>query len=120
MRKTYQISEKGLKCYERRSRCLKHRGWCYAGRNREFGFCNEIVELPDTPDPEDPLFEVPTFILPKQDCKSANLVSSESRICTGYVSRGPSEYIFQVWTWLSFLIAIDHNTHCLGKFYYVQ
>merc|ERR1719362_1966010 len=28
--------QKGLKCYERRSRCLKHRGWCYAGRNREF------------------------------------------------------------------------------------
>ena len=54
--------------------------------------------MPDTPDPEDPLFEVPTYILPKKDCQNANLMSSESRICTGYVSRGPSEYIFQVCT----------------------
>ena len=56
-----KISERGVKCYERRLRCLKHRGWCYAGRNREFGFCNEINELPDTPDADDPLFEVQTL-----------------------------------------------------------
>ena len=93
-----------MKCYERRLRCLKHRGWCYAGRNREFGFCNEINELPDTPDADDPLFEVQTFILPKEDCINSKLTFSDSRICTGYVARGPSEYIFQV---------IDTTRECL-------
>ena len=57
------------KCYERRKKCYERFGWCYAAD--EWGFCNEINYLPDEPDDEDPLFEVPTFIWPKEvyDCK---------------------------------------------------
>ena len=54
-----------IKCYERRKKCLEARGWCYT-ENGEYGYCNEINELPDTPDPTHPLFEVQTFILPKE------------------------------------------------------
>ena len=82
---------------------MTYTGWCYAGENREFGYCNEMYQLPDTPDSEDPLFEVPTFILPKEDCVNSNLMTSISKICTGYAARGPSEYIFQVCT-LPFLV----------------
>lgn len=87
--------EKSLKCYERRRKCLKHRGWCYT--DQEYGYCSELNEIPDTPDPVQPLMEIQTFILPKETCKNVpQLVQSESRICTGHVTRGPSEYIFQV------------------------
>ena len=57
-----------MKCYERRKKCYERFGWCYAAD--EWGFCNEINYLPDEPDDEDPLFEVPTFIWPKEvvDC----------------------------------------------------
>ena len=108
-----------IKCYERRKKCLEARGWCYT-ENGEYGYCNEINELPDTPDPTHPLFEVQTFILPKevntnlflicyklatlnnwnifilQDCQNAQFSNSPSRICTGHLSRGPPEYIIQV------------------------
>ena len=57
--------ETPIKCYERRKKCLEARGWCYT-ENGEYGYCNEINELPDTPDPTHPLFEVQTFILPKE------------------------------------------------------
>ena len=33
---------------------------------------------------------------PNQECKNAQLVNSASRICTGHMTRAPSEYIFQV------------------------
>jgi hypothetical protein len=56
-------SETNFRCYERRRRCLKSRGWCKAGL--DFGFCSEINELPDTPRDDHPLFEVLTFLLQK-------------------------------------------------------
>ena len=101
-----------IKCYERRPSCLKKRGWCHAGQ--DFGFCSDINAVPDIPDAIYPLLEVQTFILPKevivwsflfshliilflnQECKNAKLVNSASRICTGHMTRAPSEYIFQV------------------------
>ena len=57
-------SERNVKCYERRKKCYERFGWCYAGD--EWGFCNEVSYLPDEPDSDDPLFEVPTFIWPKE------------------------------------------------------
>ena len=60
----FQLLERNVKCYERRKRCYDRFGWCYAGD--EWGFCNEINYLPDEPDSEDPLFEVPTFIYPRE------------------------------------------------------
>ena len=60
----FQLLERNVKCYERRKRCYDRFGWCYAGD--EWGFCNEINYLPDEPDSEDPLFEVSTFIYPKE------------------------------------------------------
>lgn len=65
----FLFSERNVKCYERRKKCYERFGWCYAAD--EWGFCNEINYLPDEPDDEDPLFEVPTFIWPKEvyDCK---------------------------------------------------
>ena len=58
------LSERNVKCYERRKKCYERFGWCHAGD--EWGFCNEINYLPDTPIGDDPLFEVPTFIWPKE------------------------------------------------------
>ncbi len=55
--------EESVRCYERRPRCLQYRGWCKAGL--EFGFCSELNDLPDTPSEEHPLFEVTTFVYPK-------------------------------------------------------
>ncbi len=66
------ISVQDVKCYERRKRCIKTRGWCKAGL--EYGYCSEINELPDTPAFRHPLFEVPTFILPKQVVRVLNYV----------------------------------------------
>ena len=60
----FQLLERNVKCYERRKRCYDRFGWCYAGD--EWGFCNEINYLPDEPDSEDPLFEVSTFINPRE------------------------------------------------------
>ena len=57
-------TQKGLRCYERRKRCIELRGWCQAGK--EYGYCSEINEIPDTPDVTYPLFEVQTNILPKE------------------------------------------------------
>ena len=62
--KHYQFLERIVKCYERRKKCYERFGWCYAAD--EWGFCNEINYLPDEPDDEDPLFEVPTIIWPKE------------------------------------------------------
>ena len=56
--------ERNVKCYERRKKCYERFGWCYA--DDTWGFCNEINYLPDEPDDEDPLFEVPTIIWPKE------------------------------------------------------
>ena len=36
------------------------------------------------------------IFFPNQECKNAQLVNSASRICTGHITRAPSEYIFQV------------------------
>ena len=52
--------------------------------------------MPDTPDEIYPLLEVQTFVLPREECKNSKLINSESRICTGHITRSPSEYIFQV------------------------
>ena len=123
-----------MKCYERRKKCYERFGWCYAAD--EWGFCNEINYLPDEPDDEDPLFEVPTFIWPKevaacglmlnprlnlihslnnvytlfcyffyfpynkeklpfQHCGSG-VLQSNTRICTGHISKAPSQYTFLV------------------------
>ena len=123
----FQLLERNVKCYERRKRCYDRFGWCYAGD--EWGFCNEINYLPDEPDSEDPLFEVSTFIYPRevrlqtfkrfsilrlsrlsctlfkkgefiyfhwfQKCGNG-VMSSNTRVCTGHISKAPSEYTFLV------------------------
>ena len=122
----FQLLERNVKCYERRKRCYDRFGWCYAGD--EWGFCNDINYLPDEPDSEDPLFEVPTFIYPRevrlqtfkrfsilrlsylarylkkgdviyfywfQKCGNG-VMSSNTRVCTGHISKAPSEYTFLV------------------------
>ncbi len=70
--------EESVRCYERRPRCLQYRGWCKAGL--EFGFCSELNDLPDTPSEEHPLFEVTTFVYPKNVSKGLGIFDHFNRM----------------------------------------
>ncbi|TRY63452.1 hypothetical protein TCAL_05764, partial [Tigriopus californicus] len=88
-------NRRGVRCYERRKKCLKDFGWCRVGRG-DFGFCSEANVLPDKPESRYPLFEVQTFIYPKKQCENGSLLASTTRICTGHITRSATEYIFLV------------------------
>ena len=114
----FQLLERNVKCYERRKSCYDRFGWCYAGD--EWGFCNEINYLPDEPDSEDPLFEVPTFINPRE--VRLEIFSCDSQF-SGYIVWHFIEKNVSLYILIDFrnvVMASCHQTHVFVLVIYLR
>nr|XP_040570486.1 uncharacterized protein LOC121119763 isoform X2 [Lepeophtheirus salmonis] len=62
--------------------------------NLDYGYCGEFNDEDlNHVNENHPLYEIPTFVLPRQECPT---LRSKTNICTGPLATEPTEYVFEV------------------------